>query len=66
MPNEKPFKLDMPFAEALRRFARVGKPELADAVGADLKKQDKVRKRIKEAEEEIDRGARSGKPRFRL
>jgi hypothetical protein len=65
MSNEKPFKLDMPFSEALKRFARVGKPELAEAIGADVDKQNRVRKRIKEAEEEIQRGARSGKPKFR-
>lgn len=66
MSNEKPFKLDMGFGEALRRFARVNKQEIEEVAKPDPEKFDRVRKRIKEAREEIARGAESGKPKFRL
>lgn len=32
MPNEKPFKLDMPFEEALRRFSQTDVNELPEGV----------------------------------
>jgi hypothetical protein len=66
MTNEKRFKLDMDFAEALRRFARVDKNEVRDAIDPDPERSERARKRIKEAREEIARGAESGKPKFRL
>jgi hypothetical protein len=63
----KPFVIDMSFEEALDRFAKVTPGEIADAVARDVGKQIKEAKsRIKNAREEIDRGARSGKKRFRL
>jgi hypothetical protein len=65
--REKPLHLDMSFEEALDRFARVVPGEIADAVARNVGKQIKEAKsRIKNAREEIDRGARSGKKRFRL
>lgn len=66
MPNEKPFKLNMPFAEALKRFVRTDPQEVAEAMEIDTEKMKKVNERIKKTREEIARGARSGKPRFRL
>lgn len=66
MSNEKPFKLDIGFAEALRRFARTNRKEVEDAIKPDPEKFDRVKKRIKQAREEIARGAESGKPKFRL
>lgn len=63
----KPLVIDMSFEEALGRFARVAPGEVADAIARDIGKQIKEAKsRIKDAREEIDRGARSGKKRFRL
>ena len=66
MSNEKPFKLDMDFAEALRRFVKTDKRELEEAINPDPEKITRVRRHIKEAREEIARGAESGKPKFRL
>lgn len=66
MANEKPFKLDMGFAEALRRFARTSKSEADSNANAEQEKFERVDKRIKKAKEEVARGARTGKPPFRL
>jgi hypothetical protein len=65
--HAKPLVIDMSFEEALGRFARVTPGEVADAIARDVGKRVKEAKlRIKNAREEIDRGARSGKKPFRL
>jgi hypothetical protein len=66
MSNEKPFKLDMGFAEALKRFVRTDPKEVDDAFQEHHEKRKRVKRRIEKAREEIDLGAESGKPKFRL
>ena len=40
MVNEKPFKLDMSFEEALRRFAQTDEKELAERVKLKRRKRE--------------------------
>ena len=60
---------DMQLDEALTRLARVKPGELADAITRDLvTDMDRARERIRDAREDIERGARTRnkKDRFRL
>lgn len=60
---------DMQLDEALTRLARVKPGELADTITRDLvTDMDRARERIRDAREDIERGARtrSKKDRFRL
>jgi hypothetical protein len=62
-----PISLDMSFEEALTRFARKKPGELANAIGKDLADRMKdATKRIKDTREDISRGARTSKKRFRI
>ncbi len=63
----KPVKFDMSFEEALGRFAQTSPKEVSDAIARSLaEKMKAATKRIDDAREDIKRGARSGKKRFRL
>jgi hypothetical protein len=65
--KKPPTTLDMSFEEAITRFARTKPGEVADAIAKDL--ADRMRdatKRVKDAREDISRGARSSKERFRI
>lgn len=66
MSNEKPFKLNMKFGEALRKFTQTDRLEVEEKVAEHEKRRQRVKERIKKAREEIERGAESGKPKFRL
>jgi hypothetical protein len=65
--RKPPISLDMSFEEAITRLARTKPGEVADAITRDLADRMKeTSKRIKDAREEISRGARTRKERFRL
>ena len=62
-----PVTLDMSFEEAISRFAKTKPGEVADAIAKEL--SDRMReatKRIRGAREDINRGARTSKEKFRL
>jgi hypothetical protein len=65
--KKSPTSPDMSVEDALARFARSKPGELADAIGKDLAERIKdTTKRIKDAREDISRGARTSKQRFRI
>ena len=65
--NKPPNSLDMDFGEVLSRFAQTKPGEVADAIARELADSLKeANERIKSAREDIKRGARTGKSRFRL
>jgi hypothetical protein len=66
MPNEKPFKLDMLFEEALRRFAQADPEEARDEQEKIARKEEEVEQYVREREDSIRLGARRSKKRFRL
>jgi hypothetical protein len=66
MSNEKPFKLDMGFMEALRRFAQTDPDELAEAKKKAEEEIREVDQYVEERKESIRRGARRTKHRLRL
>lgn len=45
MPNEKPFKLDMPFEEALRRFGQADAKELPEGSRLREKQEQRAKKK---------------------
>ena len=59
--------LNASFSEALRRLAQTKPGEMADVIVRDLAEEMKrAEERIKEAREEINRGARTRGKRFRI
>jgi hypothetical protein len=65
--REKPLSPDISFSEALERLIQTKPGEIAEIVTLDIAKAMKrTEKRIKEAREEINRGARTRRKRFRL
>jgi hypothetical protein len=65
--KKPPVLLDMSFEEAIARFAQTKPGEVADAIAKELSDRMKeVTKRIKGAREDISRGARTSREKFRL
>jgi len=65
--QSNPFKLGMNFEEALGRLAQTSPKEVTDAIARDVaKKMREATKRIDDAREDVKRGAKTGKKRFRL
>lgn len=66
MPNEKPFKLDMPFEEALRRFVQTDPEEVKTEREKIVEKEKEVEQYVREREQSIRNGARRAGKRFCL
>jgi hypothetical protein len=65
--REKPPSPDMSFSEALERLSKTKPGEIAEIITRDIvKAMKRTEKRIEEAREEINRGARTRRKRFRL
>jgi hypothetical protein len=65
--KKAPVTLDTSFEEAIARFANSKPGELADAIAKELSDRMKeATKRIRGAREDISRGARTSKEKFRL
>lgn len=65
MTNEKRFKLDMDFREAMRRFARAAPDEIAKAEKQIDKEIKDVERRARQIDEGFEAGARTTKHRYR-
>ena len=65
MPNEKPFKLDMPFEEALRRLAQTDPKEITDAIEQNRKRADDIRQDAAERRERLRAASRGPTKRTR-
>jgi hypothetical protein len=65
MTNEKRFKLDMDFWEAMKRFARTDPAELAREDKEMDKEIRNVKRRAKQIDENIQAGASTTKHRYR-
>jgi hypothetical protein len=62
-----PEHLEMPFDEAIARFAQTVPAELAETLASDvLKSRERAKQRIAKARQEIEDGALPRKGRFRL
>ena len=64
---EKPSSPDLNFSEALARLVQTKPGEIAEIIARDLDEgMKRIEARIREAREEINRGARTSRKRFRL
>jgi hypothetical protein len=65
--RKPPVSVDMGFDEALKRFVQTNPSELIESLaGGVLESQERIKKRIEGARQEIEDGARPKKGRFRL
>jgi hypothetical protein len=62
----RPFRLDMSFEEALKRFAGVDPIELRKEWDRVQEKQGKISGKVSEAKDSIRKGARRAKTRFHI